>query len=339
MQARDFLSTQPLPTTCEWCMCLRALLPVQDRLSNIFHYKYVNGARVYMLCSQYRTGWASPSRLQFKQEITSSSTCLSGTSTKSQFLLFLSPLICLWGIKISWYWSMYPFVLTTDQDAERKWQLPSRVLCERLPPLQAAKVASHPWIHFYVSTIVGISFLLIFSFSTSCEWAQVVKRVDFTRGSLVSPVCRGALQQLHQVISHWKMLLAQLHSNHTRTPSARWPEGIDTRGNTVQVFSLYSHSSKRSLPSYCCMWLICFSFQYSTSWASLWHVQQSRLPLHKWWKRASLKEFIWHSSNKHLPLRSASSNMQLENRVTFSQEITLGYCVFKFSISIGLITN
>ena len=64
---------------------------------------------------------------------------------------------------------MYPFVLTLDQDAERKWQLPSpsHVLCERLPPLQAAKVASHPWIHFYVGTIVGILFLLMFSFSTS----------------------------------------------------------------------------------------------------------------------------------------------------------------------------
>ena len=63
---------------------------------------------------------------------------------------------------------MYPFVVTLDQDAEGKWQLPSPVLCERLPPQQVAKVTSCTWVHFYVGTIVGILFLIfLFSFSTS----------------------------------------------------------------------------------------------------------------------------------------------------------------------------
>ena len=105
MQARDFLSTQPLPTTCtrmvhvfymlcfqyrtdclqhlplqvcEWCMCLHALLSVQDRLSNF------------------------PTHSQFKQEITSSSTwCVSGTSKQDSIPVVPLTFDLLVGIKIS----------------------------------------------------------------------------------------------------------------------------------------------------------------------------------------------------------------------------------------------
>ena len=111
--------------------------------------------------------------------------------------------------------------------------------CERLPPLQAAKVASHPWIHFYVDTIVWILFLMFsFSFHFTCGWTRVSSEVDFTDGiSTVSPVCHGALQ-LNQVIPHcetscWLSCI----TTHTRTPNAQ--DGLEGKhargGDTVQL--------------------------------------------------------------------------------------------------------
>ena len=38
----------------------------------------------------------------------------------------------------------------------------------------------------------------------------------------------------------WKMLLAQLHSNHTRTPSARWARGKRCTGTQFNSFGLHS---------------------------------------------------------------------------------------------------
>ena len=249
MQAKDFLSTQPSHymyvngacaymlcfhrTDClqhlplqvhEWCMCLHALLSVQDRLSK------------------------SPSHSQFKQEITSSSTwCVSGTSSKSQVILFLPPLICLWGIKISWYWSMYPFVLTLDQDAEKKWQLPFRVLCECLPPLQVPKVTSCPWVQFMLAQSSGYCFWWC-SLSPLQVWmgGAGVKRVDYTDGiSTESPVCDGALQ-LHQVISPcerccWLSCIPTTpgHLVYKMGPREKM------HGNTVQLFRSSFHSPAR----------------------------------------------------------------------------------------------
>ena len=178
------------------------------------------------------------------------------------------------------------------------------VLCERLPPLQAAKVASHPWIHFYVDAIVWIilSDVLVLFFHFTCEWTRVSSEVDFTDGiSTESPVCHGALQ-LNQVISPcetscWLSCI----TGHTRTPNARWPEGKYARGGTqFNSFSLHSHSSKRSLPlhaSYCCMWLICFPFS-----------------------TAKVKQVSNVYKKVMSSITGASNNTSLENSLTFKQE-------------------
>ena len=64
----DCLQHLPLQV-CEWCMCLRVLLPVQDRPSSTSSTtnKYVNGACVYMFCFQYRTDCLQHLPLQVRE--------------------------------------------------------------------------------------------------------------------------------------------------------------------------------------------------------------------------------------------------------------------------------
>ena len=126
------------PYKSEWCMCLHALLSVQDRLSK------------------------SPSHSQFKQEIV---------------VFYLSPLICLWGIKISLYLSMHPFVLTADQKGGS-----CPLLCCVNVSLHSRLLRSHlvHWSIFYVGTIVGILSLLISFSASGLDGCVGFKRVDFT---------------------------------------------------------------------------------------------------------------------------------------------------------------
>ena len=93
---------------------------------------------------------------------------------------------------------------------------------------------------FYVGTIVGIFFLMMFSFSTSgVNGCAGVKRVDYTDGeiSTESPVCDGALQ-LHQVISPcerccWLSCIPTTPGHLVRKMGPR----EKMHGNTVQLHS------------------------------------------------------------------------------------------------------
>ena len=77
----------------EWCMCLHALLSVQDRLPNVFHYTQVNGAWIYILCSLSTGQVEQVSKsltIQARDHIYMVSTWCVSAQAATQVLLLLS---------------------------------------------------------------------------------------------------------------------------------------------------------------------------------------------------------------------------------------------------------
>ena len=165
---------------------------------------------------------------------------------------------------------MYPFVLTLHQDAENKSGSSPLVCCVNVClHSRVAKVASCPWVHFYVGTIVGILFLIFsFSFSTSGVngGARVSSEVDFIGGiSTVSPVRRGALQ-LHQVISPCERCCWLSCIPTTQGHLVQDGPREKMHGNTVQLFQVIIPQSKKKSSTTCKLLMHAIymhSFQYS----------------------------------------------------------------------------
>ena len=139
-------------------MCLHALLPVQDILSNIFHYKYVNGACVLHALLSVTGQVEQVSKLLpiFKQEI----------------VVFY--MLCIWDKRqVSIPAVPLTFdLLVGDQDKfiliyvsicshlrPGRWQLPSPVLCVNVC-LHSRLLRSHlvHWSIFMLAQLLGYCF-------------------------------------------------------------------------------------------------------------------------------------------------------------------------------------
>ena len=239
---------------------------------NIFHHTQVRMVHgLYMLCFQYRTGWASLQVTHNSNKRLSSSTCcVSGTSSKSQFLLFLSPLICLWG---------------GDQD---KLILIYVSICSHIRPVGWDEVAvalsccvniclhcrllrSYP-VHGSIFMLVQLSGYC-YSYSSSFfhfryEWTDVtVKRSWLHRWDLYSV---SSLSWCHASYTRWFHPVKDAVGSVT-TPghlNTRWTEGKDAREHSSTPLVFIHRSSKRNLSLHASLLLHVvnmLSFQYSKS--------------------------------------------------------------------------
>ena len=122
----------------------------------------------------------------------------------------------------------------------------------------------------------------------------------------------------------WKMLLAQLYSNHTRTPSARWPKRKDARGHS-STCSVFIHIPAREVFHYTQVIAACglhafLSVQHNKlSKSNMYKQERSSITCCKQ-QHASLKNTLTFDQETSTITLFKQQHASLKNTLTFEQE-------------------